>query len=74
MMNLDFSFYDWGVISNYVLKGFYFSVFLTVVATLEQLGEERPEMHHRLTERLGVARAGEAMTLTKVLDHVGVVD
>ncbi|WPG38448.1 MULTISPECIES: amino acid ABC transporter permease [Variovorax] len=34
MMNLDFSFYDWGVISNYVLKGFYFSVFLTVVATL----------------------------------------
>ena len=33
-MNLDFSFYNWDVISNYVLKGFYFSVVLTVVATL----------------------------------------
>ena len=33
-MNLDFSFYNWNVISNYVLKGFYFSVVLTVVATL----------------------------------------
>lgn len=34
MMNLDFSFYSWSLISTYVLKGFYFSVFLTVVATL----------------------------------------
>ena len=34
MMNLDFSFYNWSLISNYVLKGFYFSVILTVVATL----------------------------------------
>ena len=34
MMNLDFSFYNWDVISSFVLKGFYFSVFLTVVATL----------------------------------------
>ena len=33
-MNLDFSFYNWDLISNYVLKGFYFSVTLTVVATL----------------------------------------
>ncbi|MFL9666902.1 MULTISPECIES: amino acid ABC transporter permease [Variovorax] len=34
MMNLDFSFYNWSLISTYVLKGFYFSVILTVVATL----------------------------------------
>ena len=33
-MNLDFGFYSWDVISSYVLKGLYFSVFLTVVATL----------------------------------------
>ncbi|MGC3985353.1 MAG: amino acid ABC transporter permease [Pseudorhodoferax sp.] len=33
-MNLDFSFYNWSVITDFVLKGFYFSVFLTVVATL----------------------------------------
>ncbi len=34
MMNLDFGFYNWAVITDFVLKGFYFSVFLTVVATL----------------------------------------
>ena len=34
MLNLDFGFYNWDVISGYVLKGLYFSVFLTVVATL----------------------------------------
>ena len=34
MMNLDFSFYNWNVISSFVLKGFYFSVILTLVATL----------------------------------------
>jgi glutamate/aspartate transport system permease protein len=33
-MNLDLSFYSWDIISGFVLKGFYFSVFLTVVATL----------------------------------------
>ncbi|WP_225780927.1 amino acid ABC transporter permease [Xenophilus sp. Marseille-Q4582] len=33
-MNLDFGFYSWDVISSYVLKGLYFSVFLTFVATL----------------------------------------
>ena len=33
-MNLDFSFYTWDLISSYVLKGLYFSLFLTVVATL----------------------------------------
>ncbi len=33
-MNLDFGFYNWAVITDFVLKGFYFSVFLTVVATL----------------------------------------
>ncbi|EUC12506.1 UNVERIFIED_ORG: glutamate/aspartate transport system permease protein [Burkholderia sp. CF145] len=32
-MSLDFSFYNWGIISNYILKGLYFSLILTVVAT-----------------------------------------
>lgn len=32
-MELDLSFYSWEIISNYVLKGLYFSVILTVVAT-----------------------------------------
>ncbi|MEO6972746.1 MAG: amino acid ABC transporter permease [Rhodoferax sp.] len=34
MLNLDFSFYTWDLISAYVLKGFYFSVFLTFVSTI----------------------------------------
>jgi len=34
MMNLDLSFYNWDVISNFVVKGFYFSITLTVVATI----------------------------------------
>jgi glutamate/aspartate transport system permease protein len=34
MMNLDLSFYNWEVISNFVVKGFYFSIMLTVVATI----------------------------------------
>jgi len=33
-MGLDFGFYNWNVISGFVLKGLYFSIFLTVVATL----------------------------------------
>lgn len=33
-LNLDFSFYNWDLISNFVLKGLYFSITLTVVATL----------------------------------------
>jgi len=33
-MNLDFSFYNWSVVSGFLLKGLYFSLFLTVVATL----------------------------------------
>ena len=34
MMNLDFSFYSWDIISKFVLKGFYFSIVLTVIATI----------------------------------------
>jgi len=34
MLNLDFSFYNWAMISDFVLKGFYFSLALTLVATL----------------------------------------
>ena len=32
-MNLDFSFYNWELIRAFILKGFYFSVLLTVAAT-----------------------------------------
>jgi glutamate/aspartate transport system permease protein len=34
MLGLDLSFYTWDVISKFVLNGFYFSVQLTVIATL----------------------------------------
>jgi glutamate/aspartate transport system permease protein len=34
MMGLDFSFYNWDLVSKFLLKGFYFSIMLTVVATL----------------------------------------
>ena len=34
MMSLDFSFYSWDIISKFVLKGFYFSIVLTLVATV----------------------------------------
>lgn len=33
-MNLDLTFFSWQVVSSFLLKGLYFSVFLTVVATL----------------------------------------
>jgi glutamate/aspartate transport system permease protein len=33
-MNLDLTFFNWQVVSGFLLKGLYFSVFLTVVATL----------------------------------------
>ena len=33
-MNFDYSFYTWELLSNYVLSGFYFSLWLTLVATL----------------------------------------
>ncbi len=33
-MNLDFSLLNWGLIQGFILKGLYFSVVLTVVATL----------------------------------------
>jgi glutamate/aspartate transport system permease protein len=33
-MNLDFSIFSWALIHDYIVKGFYFSVTLTVVATL----------------------------------------
>jgi glutamate/aspartate transport system permease protein len=34
MGNIDFGFFDWAVIGPYLIKGFYFSVWLTVVATI----------------------------------------
>ena len=33
-LNLDFSFYNWDLISNFVLKGLYFSLMLTLIATV----------------------------------------
>jgi len=34
MMGLDFSFYNWDLVTAFLLKGLYFSLFLTFVATL----------------------------------------
>ncbi len=33
-LHLDFGFYNWDLVSNFVLKGLYFSLMLTVVATI----------------------------------------
>ncbi|MBT8632999.1 amino acid ABC transporter permease [Polynucleobacter paneuropaeus] len=33
MLSLDLSFYNWGLVTNYLLKGFIFSVQLTILAT-----------------------------------------
>ncbi|NMM81550.1 amino acid ABC transporter permease [Acidovorax sp. SRB_14] len=33
-LNLDWSFYNWTLISDFVIKGLYFSVVLTVIATI----------------------------------------
>ncbi len=33
MHSIDFSFYTWDMIQSFVLKGLYFSIFLTIVAT-----------------------------------------
>ncbi|MCD2167844.1 MULTISPECIES: amino acid ABC transporter permease [Comamonas] len=33
-LNLDFSFYNWDLIQNFIIKGLMFSVMLTIVATL----------------------------------------
>lgn len=33
-MNLDLSFYSWDIIRSFVVKGFYFSIALTIVATI----------------------------------------
>ena len=33
-MNLDLSFYNWELVRTFIIKGFYFSVLLTVVATI----------------------------------------
>ena len=41
-MNLDFSILNWGLIHDYVLKGLYFSVTLTVVATLGESAAYTP--------------------------------
>ncbi len=34
MLNLDFSILNWGLIQNFILKGLWFSIFLTAVATV----------------------------------------
>lgn len=34
MLNLDLGFYNWELFTNYILKGFLFSIQLTVIATL----------------------------------------
>ena len=34
MLGLDFTFLDWDIISKFVIKGFFFSIQLTIVATI----------------------------------------
>ncbi|RYF49727.1 MAG: amino acid ABC transporter permease [Comamonadaceae bacterium] len=34
MLGLDFSFFNWALVTDWLLKGFYFSVTLTIIATL----------------------------------------
>ena len=34
MTALDFSFFDWNVVSGFVLKGFFFSIQLTIIAMI----------------------------------------
>ncbi|RZL59304.1 MAG: amino acid ABC transporter permease [Variovorax sp.] len=34
MLGLDFSFFNWALVTDWLLKGFYFSITLTIVATL----------------------------------------
>jgi len=34
MLSLDLSFYNWELVTNYLLKGFLFSVQLTIIATV----------------------------------------
>jgi glutamate/aspartate transport system permease protein len=34
MMNLDLSFYNWALFTNYIQKGLIFSIQLTVIATI----------------------------------------
>ena len=33
-MNLDFAFFDWGVVSSFILKGLFFSIQLTLIAMI----------------------------------------
>lgn len=34
MLGLDFSFFNWALVTDWLLKGFYFSITLTIIATL----------------------------------------
>ena len=56
MMNLDFSFYNWDLVTAFLLKGFYFSVFLTFVSTLGGIAAFRtPESAAELASDVSVA-------------------
>ena len=53
MGNLDLSFFSWDVIGPFVTKGFIFSIWLTIVATIGSGPTElRPEGAHRHCPRL----------------------
>ena len=45
-LQLDFSFYSWDLIRNFVLKGLYFSLLLTIVATLGGVAVRHPAGPH----------------------------
>jgi len=67
-MTLDFSFLNWSVVSSYVLKGFFFSIQLTLVAMVGGIALGTALALMRLSRRtwLALAAAGYVNTLRSI--------
>jgi len=67
-MTLDFSFLNWSVVSSYVLKGFFFSIQLTLVAMVGGIALGTALALMRLSGRtwLALAAAGYVNTLRSI--------
>ncbi len=67
-MTLDFSFLSWSVVSSYVLKGFFFSIQLTLVAMVGGIALGTALALMRLSGRtwLALAAAGYVNTLRSI--------
>ncbi|GMV44931.1 MAG: hypothetical protein AMXMBFR66_03290 [Pseudomonadota bacterium] len=67
-MTLDFSFLSWSVVSSYVLKGFFFSIQLTLVAMVGGIALGTALALMRLSRRtwLALAAAGYVNTLRSI--------